>query len=1640
LDLTDDVHEFVEIQNIGAEVVDLSGWVLSGGFDFTIPDGSSIPAGGFAVLAKNPARIETVYSISGVLGPCVGKLPNSGGSLRLRDRFGTTVDAVTYSPNFPWPQSANALGAQDRFTKLSSANYQYKGRSLQRVSSTSQSSDPANWLASPLTGPSPGAAQAVTRSTPKPVVIAKSHAQTSDGASLILPSQAVTVRCTFSATTNLSGVQLEWFMDTVDSTSESHTTAAMTDLGNGEFSAAIAGQAARSIVRYRIKANRGEGTETVSPRADDPAISAVTVSNGVEGWHGYFVSATGRSTTYPNYDLFVSATNLAQMKTNAQQGTALLTTTRRITVASASGLPRSVPWVAATAPLWDGTVPAVFAYNGALYDVHIRFHGSRYHRYENASGLLSFKLHFPETQPFQAQTSWFITSHASEFSDATRLNRLIGLPASRTRSVYWYLNSNAVATRLEQGEYANEMLSEYHQARFQSKIDAALEDNGELYKDVGNRDLSGNNLEGPYTCGDLAAIAANANWTKYQRYEWTYSLQNHGWKGPKPFATMLEGMWAARGDTISTHNFSTNATQLANTKAWFNANYDLETTLTSMALVQWMCIWDDGKQNQFYWRRANGKWSRLGWDYDQVMATTTGGGGPGGSYTQSIYGGEYGSTIFDGVNWWKDTFYKCFRDEYKQRLWQLNNSFCDPANLLALGFTSTSKAYLFAKVRQAQVNSQLALGTYYKPAQPTHSSPSAGSTVLSGASLTTSVYSHPNSKAHQSTKWEIRSATGNYEEPAYVLTSTTHLTSLPIPYDSLAFGQTYYWRVTYTDTDSHSALVSTETSFTWGVASDVASDLKLNEILADNRSSIDNSGSFPDYIELRNNGSGSYDLTGVTLTDDVNLLAKYTFPAGNTLAAGAQLMIWCDNNTAAPGLHSGFGLAASGQTVLMMKGGAVLDTITLGPQAPDLAIGRVANGTGPWTATTPTPDAANTAATLGSAGTLAINEWMASPAYGDDWFELHNSGSSPVALAGLYLSDSASTPANTKIPALSFIAANGFTRFLANGSIGGGNACNFKLSASGESLVLTDTNGTTNLDVVAFSTQALDVSQGRFPDGTAAIASFSTSASPEMPNWLPASVVINEVLANPTAGSDDWIELHNPGPTPADIGGWWLSDDFQHPKKYQIAAGTSIPSGGYYVIDAPQLAAGAVPFGLSSGGDEICLAAVNEAGALTGYRAQVRFGATATDIGCGRIAATGLGNGDGGTEFWPLASTSRNSANSAPLTSPLIINEVMYHPVDGTGGVDVSNIEFIELHNRSGELLDLSGWRLKGDSDYTFANGISLPPFGYLLVVSFDPVADSAALAAFHSAHSLTSSTLIVGPYLPKLANNTQRVEIAQPLSTEGLINYVNRDVIEYRDLAPWPVTADGTGLSLQRLSRSEIGNTASNWASALPSPGAINHGVHPDLAVWTESPLPTAVAGTTYLVKLVGIGGSPGYAWSLAGGNLPTGIALIDGRLVGTPLMPGTYQFTILLTDSLATTATQNFELTVTGNPSDSDSDSMPDAWELVHGLLTGTDDAALDPDGDGQANSSEFIAGTDPQATGSVFSIGSIGFPGDGRVTLRWLGVATKTYQIASSPDLTTWTAIEPTVPCATTGEMSADVPTDGASGRFYRISILP
>ncbi len=1768
LDLSSDLHEFVEIYNATASPITLTGYKLSGGIDYTFPTGTMIPASGYKVIAKNPARMAIVYpSVTGVLGPYTGTLSNSGDTVDLEDAAGNFVDQVTYSAEFPWPTSANALGAADDFTLLDSSTYQYKGRSLERLSVAGDPSDPANWRASPVgAAPTPGAANAATLVVPPPVPVGFAVAQVSDEAPTIRAGNAVRVTFTLTSTAGLFNPQVEYFVDNVNSFSEVHNSLVLTSIGNSQFTATLPGQVDRSVVRYRLMGNLGAGLVQIAPRLDDALIVPVSFT-GREAWCSYFVTPV-RTSVNPIYDLFVStdgtATNpgAAFNGLNGQQtmGYNVLGNPKRATTTDTTGVPRDLPYVSTSSPLWNGSVPAIFIENGNVRDVHWRLHGSRYNRSPTRP---TFKLRFSDTQRYQDADSEFITDKQDYFSVMHGLYENANLPISHVRWIDFYQNTDAKVTKLEQGEYNGDLLSKFHDRQAALNPGTPKEASGEFFKDVGI--IASLGVEGPYATGDGRLLVGSGLWNTPQLYEWTYLQQNHGWKGPGAIKTFFESMWAARGDTVAVP--APNVTAL---RTYFDSVMDVDTELTSMAILNWGCPWDDTSQNHFFWQRANGKWAHFPWDFDGFFGNgdTTG--------TNSwIYLGEnstptpatnvYGTILGNnsrGPNYFKDSFLKAYRTEYNNRLWILNNTYLHPDTLKTIFFTTaaaTQQSYYsyinsvkatFCDARFTSVNVQLGHAAdgsdFLRPTRPTNSAPLSAATALPPAALTATAYTHSSGSTaglngHAKSKWEIRNSTGTYLEPAAVITSTTSLVSLPIPFDKLTFGQTYFWRVTYYDGNAHPSIVSLETSFVYGpqsttqtiinfsdiwsynlsitptntdlswstvadpspawplsgagtlafesqasipetirtvlpdprlqtfngrayyfrkhfnfpanpmtstirirhvvddscaiyingqrvhryyltdpvapatgydyklfsaassstteaiyayadvapanstatnwvyldprpymVAGDnviavevhqtatnssdivfglemtavlpgVAGDVVINEILADNASAVLNGTGYPDYIELKNNTAAAISLAGNGLTDDILIPTRYVFPAGTSIPANGYLTVWCDTDTAAPGLHTGFGLSSNGQRVVLTNGSALRDFVSFGPQARNLSIGRIPNGTGSFTLTTPTANATNTAvATLGAVANLKINEWMASPAHGDDWFEIYNPDANPIALGGLYLSDTPGTPLITQIPSLSYIAGKGFADFAANGTNEGDNKCNFKLSGSGERIVLTSTTGGSTLNLINFGAQVTNVSQGRFPDGGGTIVSFPQTDSKGDSNWLrQPAISINEALTNSVAPLQDYIELRNRTGTAVDASGWWLSDDRGVHQKYSLPAGSVVPANGYLTFYESAFNTGINAFSLSSTGDEIILSATS-GGAETGYRDQVSFGAAADNFSFGSVATSGE------PEFWAQTVRTPNAANAAPKIQQVLINEIDYHPLDLAGAVDNARDEFIELHNAGATAVNISGWKLKSGVDFLFASGTTLAADSYMLVVGFNPVTDSTSLAAFKTALNVPAGTVIYGPFTPVLSNGEASVELAFPgAAVLGVIPFILQDKVKYSDVNPWTSVPDGTGSSLQRVSRSIIGNDPSNWIGATPTPGAVNA---------TEAPL-------------------------------------------------------------------------------DTDGDGIPNAWEIANGLdPANAADALLDSDGDGQTNVNEYLAQTNPRSATDVlrasFTVGATSN------IITFTAKANVTYSILVSTDLNaaTWAKLAD-VPAG--NERSISITDPGSQQRrFYKL----
>jgi hypothetical protein len=141
----------------------------------------------------------------------------------------------------------------------------------------------------------------------------------------------------------------------------------------------------------------------------------------------------------------------------------------------------------------------------------------------------------------------------------------------------------------------------------------------------------------------------------------------------------------------------------------------------------------------------------------------------------------------------------------------------------------------------------------------------------------------------------------------------------------------------------------------------------INEFMASNTSTIqDESGRYPDWIELFNASEAEADLSGWWLSDDIGEPFSWQIPDGVTIPAGGHLLIWADNDTSEGLTHASFQLAAEGGEDIALFGPNVLDNPLIdsveqfGVQQPDISLARLPDGSASWQVdTTPTPEAPN---------------------------------------------------------------------------------------------------------------------------------------------------------------------------------------------------------------------------------------------------------------------------------------------------------------------------------------------------------------------------------------------------------------------------------------------------------------------------------------------------------------------------------------------------------------------------------------------------------------------------------------------------------------------------------------------------------
>jgi hypothetical protein len=404
--------------------------------------------------------------------------------------------------------------------------------------------------------------------------------------------------------------------------------------------------------------------------------------------------------------------------------------------------------------------------------------------------------------------------------------------------------------------------------------------------------------------------------------------------------------------------------------------------------------------------------------------------------------------------------------------------------------------------------------------------------------------------------------------------STTHADQYVASIPPLPAGSLVTYQVTALDDDGQTSS-SPHADY---LVDYVPPTLFINEVMADNETTLSDGDGFPDWIELYNPGSSLLDLSGRYLTDNLDNPTKFQIPPGVTIPPGGFLLLYADNRPDLGPLHTNFRLNRNGEAVGLFDTDATahqpIDVIPFGSQPADVSTGRCPDGDTIWVPfSSPTPGGTN--APCGSLPYIAA---------------VHHQPSLPSAADQVTITATIVPAAGPITPTLWYDAGTGFV--------------SIPMTPTAQHTCLATIPPQPEAATVAYYVQVHD-DRGIFITDPlpAPLATHQYTV-----DYQPPTVLINELMANnATIPADpsqpwafpDWIELYNPGSSPVDLGGKYLTDDLTNPTRFRIPDGITIPAGDFVLFfadGAPERGPFHTNFRLSRNGESVGLYETDAAG------------------------------------------------------------------------------------------------------------------------------------------------------------------------------------------------------------------------------------------------------------------------------------------------------------------------------------------------------------------------------------------------------------------------------------------------------------
>jgi hypothetical protein len=1500
-DVRTELVEFIELYNGSAGPIDLSGWYFSDGIDYTFAPGATIAGNGYLVIGQIPGQVQSKFGVTGVLGPYIGSLNGNGEQITLRNALGSRIDQVDYQRGFPWPVVGDA-----------------PGHSIELANPSLDNDLGGSWRPS-LSGPTPGAENSVFVADRN---VAPHMRQVNHGPNQPVSGQDVTITAKITDVQGVAGVTLHYqlvdpgvYINRDDAAYQTNwTDLQMLDDGTGGdatagddiYTAVIPGtlQTNRRLVRYRITAVDASpaALSRTAPFADDSIGNfAYYVYDGVPDWTGSAQPGTDPDVTYssetltsvPVYTLITKR----QDRLNAQH------------VPYRDGeVDQELPTTSSYGGsdyLWEGTL----IYDGVVYDnIHYRARGGGW-RY--AMGKNMWKFDFNRGHSFQARddygdlydTTWDKLNFSAIIQQGNYLHRgeqglfesagfkmfnLTGVEAPETNWLHFRVVEGADEAGPDQysGDFQGLYLAiEQMDGRFLDEHDLP---DGNLYKIEGhNAQLPANN-EGSTAVPDGSDHAA---------------FKNVLYGDPNP------------------------------TEQWWRDNVELEKYYSYRSVVEGIHHGDIayGKNYFYYLNPETNLWSMLPWDLDLTWANNMYGNG------EDAFR-NYGAIL--GIPSLKIEFENRLReiedllyndDQMFAMLDEMASMVDDPLGGPSLVDADRAMWDYNPIMGSAYVNSSKSgYGRFYEksatddfpgmvqlmkdyvsgnnrsfatdltdpdlPATPAITYLGTPGFPINRMTFQSSAFSSPSAATFEAMEWRIGEITDPtapaYDPDAplyYEITDVWNSGELAVfddqvtvPPAGLEVGHAYRARVRMKDSTGRWSRWSDAVQFHCGDSdeTELTQSLRVTEIMY-NPADAPPGGAYDndefEFIELRNVGTQTLDISGVSFTNGIT----FSFAASGveSLDAG-EFVIVAKNPTAfasrydvsVMNLVGGYpdSLSNSGERLTIADAvDGIIQTFQYNDGwyattdgdgfaltiVDELAARDEWDNKSNWTAgglVGGSPGSENGGVLPGS---IIINEVLAhSDGYPNDIVELYNSTLTDIDIGGWFLSDSNDSSADLmkyRIASGTILLAGEYLLLTQDDNFGAassdpGSAAAFALSEFGDDLWLSSYADVEieGVPTVVPGGYRQHVDFGASPNGmTFGLYTKTTGGTDFTLLTMPTFGPSNLQHQNATAFMDDIvineIMYHPSTATPAEIlAGFTNADDFEFVELYNRGAST-VDLTQYYLGQGAGFSFGW--YDADADGDEV---RTLQAGASAQWSTALTPGEYQV------FARWDINDGEGNERTLDSLAeyVITHSGGSDIVTLDQNVNPdpggwvlLNTHTFGASGTVDINRgtdspdewtiadqVKFVSTTGGPTVILDNDS----GNFTASTCNVTSLAPGEYLLLV-----ANEAAFAERYGA------LIPAGEYSGQLSNNGEKLKLLKagnPEIISGYLPYYRADYVNYGDKLPWPTEPDGQGASLSRISPDTYGNDPGSWATSSlnGTPGVLN--------IYLDTTPPTVPANLT--------------------------------------------------------------------------------------------------------------------------------------------------------------------------------------------------